>query len=133
MTPHAHHKARVVRVAGRGAGLAGLPAEAREAGRCPHRERAAPSAGRPRPHPGSLAFLSSPLCAFLGPHILSLSLFPRLPKPPASVPSPFSQVKRVRVSSGGLPIKFFLFSLLGSLLLVKYREIRRRGDHGGGV
>lgn len=133
VTPQAHHKARVVRVAGRGAGLAGPPTEAPEAGRRPHRERVAPSAGRPRPHPGSLLLPFLPLPAFLRPHFLSLSLLPRLPQPPTSVPSPLSEAKRVRVFPGGLPIKFFFFSLLDSLPRLKYREIRRRGDDGGGV
>lgn len=77
VTPQAHHKARVVRVAGRGAGLAGPPTEAPEAGRRPHRERVAPSAGRPRPHPGSLLLPFLPLPAFLRPHFLSLSLLPK--------------------------------------------------------
>lgn len=133
VTPRAHHKARVVSVAGRGAGLAGPPTEAREAGRRPHRERAAPSAGCPRPHAGSLHLPLLPLPAFLGPHFLSLSLFPRLPKPPTSVPSRLSQAKRVSVFPGGLPIKLFLFSLLGSFPRLKYREIGRRDDDGGGV
>lgn len=130
VTHPAHHKDRAVRVARRTRGREDPPTEGREAGRRPHRERAAPSAGRRRRHPGSLSFPVLPLPAFLRSHSLLLSPFASLSKPPTCVI--FFEASPVSVFAGRLPIKFF-FSLSASPPRLKYREIWRRGDHGGGV